>query len=311
MEISELKPAEYNPRKITEEKLELLKESLEEFGDLSGIVFNKLTGNLICGHQRLKYMPRDCVINKKELETKSITGTVSEGTISVAGENYKYREVEWDLSREKKANIAANKHGGDWDEEKLKKVMQELAKEGSNVDDLVITGYDPGEIIELLKTEDEQVKIDGIKESIVKDFEVREATITKEVIGFLLPKVIIQEIHKYIEYITSGAAIIKKFPSVEIDFGIFMNKNNLPVSRGITEDEAFYCFITLSYLHFLKTSSINNTNIYNMKLVGTLEQINYIYCTLQKSMKGKPINRNAYMSEICKILKEKEKENDN
>jgi len=41
MDVKSLKPAGYNPRKITDKKLEMLKKSLEEFGDLSGIIFNR------------------------------------------------------------------------------------------------------------------------------------------------------------------------------------------------------------------------------------------------------------------------------
>lgn len=40
MKVKDLKPAGYNPRKISKEKLAALKKSLEEFGDLSGIVVN-------------------------------------------------------------------------------------------------------------------------------------------------------------------------------------------------------------------------------------------------------------------------------
>ncbi len=43
MQIKDLKPAAYNPRKITDAQLARLKKSLEEFGDLSGIVVNVRT----------------------------------------------------------------------------------------------------------------------------------------------------------------------------------------------------------------------------------------------------------------------------
>jgi len=39
MKLSDLKPAAYNPRKITDEQLEMLKKSFKKFGDLSGIVY--------------------------------------------------------------------------------------------------------------------------------------------------------------------------------------------------------------------------------------------------------------------------------
>ena len=43
MKVKDLKPAAYNPRKISKEKLAALKKSLEEFGDLFGIVYNTRT----------------------------------------------------------------------------------------------------------------------------------------------------------------------------------------------------------------------------------------------------------------------------
>ena len=52
--IPDLKPAPYNPREITADALKRLQRSVEEFGDISGIVWNRQTGNMVSGHQRLK-----------------------------------------------------------------------------------------------------------------------------------------------------------------------------------------------------------------------------------------------------------------
>ena len=49
---AELKPAPYNPRSISEEASRALAFSMDEFGDLSGFVFNLRTGHLVAGHQR-------------------------------------------------------------------------------------------------------------------------------------------------------------------------------------------------------------------------------------------------------------------
>lgn len=38
---------------ISAKALAGLKRSLEKFGDLSGLVWNKRIGHLVCGHQRL------------------------------------------------------------------------------------------------------------------------------------------------------------------------------------------------------------------------------------------------------------------
>jgi len=52
--LADLRAASYNPREITQEALEGLGHSLEEFGDISGIVWNKRTGHLVAGHQRVE-----------------------------------------------------------------------------------------------------------------------------------------------------------------------------------------------------------------------------------------------------------------
>lgn len=54
--LSKLKPAEYNPRTIDDSALDGLKESMTQFGNLQPIVWNKKTGNVVSGHQRLKVL---------------------------------------------------------------------------------------------------------------------------------------------------------------------------------------------------------------------------------------------------------------
>ena len=54
MKLSELKPAEYNPRKISDKALTGLGKSMERFGNMVPIVWNKRSGNIVGGHQRYK-----------------------------------------------------------------------------------------------------------------------------------------------------------------------------------------------------------------------------------------------------------------
>ena len=51
-DLSKFKPSPRNPRRITDDALAGLRASLRTFGDLSGLVFNRRTGNVVCGHQR-------------------------------------------------------------------------------------------------------------------------------------------------------------------------------------------------------------------------------------------------------------------
>lgn len=67
MKLAELKPAAYNPRKMSVEALQGLEASISKFGMLVPIVWNKRTGNVVGGHQRLKIL-----MEKGEKETDVI-----------------------------------------------------------------------------------------------------------------------------------------------------------------------------------------------------------------------------------------------
>lgn len=125
----DLRAASYNPRTISNTALNNLNLSIESFGDLSGITFNRRTKTLVGGHQRvasLKKWP-----SKAELKPhKDQYGTVEQGYMVYTTDRgtirIPLRIVEWDLKREKQANIAANMHGGDFDRQKLATLVAEL-----------------------------------------------------------------------------------------------------------------------------------------------------------------------------------------
>lgn len=54
VKVAELRPADYNPRRISDHALEGLKNSLKRFGVVEPIIVNERTGNIVGGHQRLK-----------------------------------------------------------------------------------------------------------------------------------------------------------------------------------------------------------------------------------------------------------------
>ena len=148
MKLGELSGNPRNPRKITDERLKMLKKALEQFGDLSGIVFNRRSKQLVGGHQRLKVLPLDAEIIIDRLhETPTKTGTVAEGHITIDEDTFRYREVDWDDATEKAANIAANQHGGDWDYPQLTEWLHEL--DALNVD-LELAGFTHGELVGLM-----------------------------------------------------------------------------------------------------------------------------------------------------------------
>lgn len=112
-----LKEYKHNPRKITSEQLEKLKRNVEELGDLSGIVHDLNTGEIISGNQRSKAIDiRKCeIVLTEKYPDPTAEGTVAWGYVIWEGQRLNYREVRWNAAQRKKANITANSLGGEWD----------------------------------------------------------------------------------------------------------------------------------------------------------------------------------------------------
>lgn len=104
-----LTPASYNPRVMSDEAKKALKTSMSEFNDISGITWNQNTGNIVTGHHRWQNLvdvhgQENLVFNpigenKFEIRTKEGEDTT-----------FVLRVVDWDIKKEKAANIAANSH---------------------------------------------------------------------------------------------------------------------------------------------------------------------------------------------------------
>ncbi len=121
---------------------------MEEYGDLSGIVFNRRSGYLIGGHQRIEHLPPESEIAIIErLEEPNEVGTVARGFVAVGSELWTYREVDVDEQTEAMMNLAANKQGGDFLFPDLPNLVSTLDAEGQ---DLGLAGFDPRELEELL-----------------------------------------------------------------------------------------------------------------------------------------------------------------
>lgn len=147
MQLKDLKGNPENPRTITNKKKAMLKKSLAEFGDLSGIVYNRRTKSLVGGHQRKDVFSPDSEITiVKKFSKPTRVGTVAEGFITVDGEKFAYREVHWDEIKEKAANIAANNGAGEWDMDQLSGWMSSLETFGMDLD---LTMFDDEERSEL------------------------------------------------------------------------------------------------------------------------------------------------------------------
>lgn len=122
MKLSELNPAEYNPRKALrpgDPAYEKLKASILSFGNVEPVVWNRSTGNVVGGHQRLRVL---------------LDLGVTESEVSV---------VELSEVDEKRLNIALNKITGEWDDEKLTSLLADLTAGGA---DVYPTGFDEQEL---------------------------------------------------------------------------------------------------------------------------------------------------------------------
>jgi tellurite resistance protein len=177
MQVKDLKPAGYNPRKISKEKLAALKKSLEEFGDLSGIVFNIRTETIIGGHQRTKNFDPSWPVVKEPHE--DITGTVALGYIETPSGRMTYREVDWPEIKEKQANIAANKHGGEFDDELLAKLLNEIKLE-SPLMDFELVGFDDDEIHKLFMDNISEIDAPELKDGDRAPFQQMTFTLHDE-----------------------------------------------------------------------------------------------------------------------------------
>lgn len=114
--ISELIPAEYNPRKLSPKQENDLKNSLLEFGLVDPIIVNVNADRknvIIGGHQRLKVWQK---LGNKEIDCV---------------------EVDLSLEKERELNVRLNKNTGEFDFDILLSEFE--------FDDLIDWGFDPQE----------------------------------------------------------------------------------------------------------------------------------------------------------------------
>lgn len=111
LQLRDIRSSDYNPRQIERSSAAALNKSMRVFGDLSGIVFNTQTGNLVTGHQRWSQLkktfgPDNMTLKVLDHESAVVVCTDPDGGAS--GEQWPIRLVDWSLQHEMAANIAAN-----------------------------------------------------------------------------------------------------------------------------------------------------------------------------------------------------------
>lgn len=222
--IDELKPANYNPRKNLkpgDKEYEKLKKSIKEFGYVEPVIYNKRTGIVVGGHQRLKVL--------KDLGYEEIDCVI----------------VDLDEAKEKALNIALNKISGEWNNNLLADLLKELDQEGF---DVTLTGFDLDEAKELFgKGSLENVHEDNFNpEKEVK--EIKEPKTKAGDIYHLGDHRIICGDSTNVEYykkVLDGERIdlVVTDPPYNIDYGGTISGNGRDIANDNMSDSEFYEFL--------------------------------------------------------------------
>ena len=152
LSVDKLVPADYNPRKDLkpgDPEYEKLKRSLSEFGYVEPVIWNKTTGHVVGGHQRLKVL-----IDTGVTEVECVVVEMSE-------------------EKEKALNIALNKISGEWDKDKLSLLIADL--QGADFD-VSLIGFEVPEIDALFK---DAQRADVHDDAFDVDAALKEPAITK------------------------------------------------------------------------------------------------------------------------------------
>ena len=234
--VDKLIPADYNPRKDLkpgDPEYEKLKRSLSEFGYVEPVIWNKTTGHVVGGHQRLKVL-----IDTGVTEVECVV-------------------IEMDTEKEKALNVALNKISGEWDKDKLSLLIADL--QGADFD-VSLTGFDAPELDALFK----DAQRDGVHDD---DFDVdaalKEPAITKPGDLWLLGK------HRLVcgdstkrdsfDLLMDGkqANLVVTDPPYNIDYEGKAGK----IKNDNMTDSAFYEFLLASFQN-MEASMANDASIY-------------------------------------------------
>lgn len=238
--LSDLKPAEYNPRKaLTPDDAEYqkIKRSLDKFGYADPIIINK-DGTIIGGHQRYNVL--------KDLGYTEVDVNV----------------LDLNKDDEKALNIALNKITGEWDNLKLRDLLVELDLGDY---DISVTGFDNQELDELIEltefepeaTEDEFDSESAYAESVasgnplVKQGEVwqlgrhrlmcgdsTDFSDVQKLMGGEMMDLIITDPPYNVNYEEKAAALNEYRPN---------NNGAMEIENDLMGDEDFYSFLLKAY----------------------------------------------------------------
>ena len=130
--IGDLRPDPFNPRRISDDELNALTRSIQQFGLVDPIIARREDMSVIGGHQRLVAARR---LGVETVPVVSLDITQDDARV---------------------LNVALNKISGSWDEELLARLLAEL-QDVPDVD-MSLSGFGEDEIAKLLKTLDVREK---------------------------------------------------------------------------------------------------------------------------------------------------------
>ena len=182
---SEINPADYNPRKLSDEARKKLKANIKANGLIGGLVYNEQTKNLVSGHQRLSIADE---INKYNHETKENDYEIKIEKISV------------DLKKEKELNIWFNSASvqGTYDYKKLALIFPDIDADLAGLDDVDLSMI--------------EVELPDVPEVEIPSFEPQKEKAEKA----MLEKSVTEELNNTVYHNSDGIHDMEKKESEEM-----------------------------------------------------------------------------------------------
>lgn len=141
IKITEIEPADYNPRIMSEIERTKLRNSMETFGIVDPIIVNLKNNRIIGGHQRYE------VLLEKAMEDNEFVKELNLIKLGQIGWAFPDDDLEVkDDNYEKALNLALNNIEGEFDLPKLEPLLTELDDIGF---DLELTGFSSLDLTEL------------------------------------------------------------------------------------------------------------------------------------------------------------------
>ncbi len=158
---SEIHPAPYNPRTISDTALANIRRNIKKIGLLGGVVVNLATMNIVSGHQRVTVLDQ---LHKYNPDTHE--------------NDYQFRceTIDVDEKTEKEQNIFMNSHNaqGEFDWDKMQLIIEDIDIKAAALDDSDLRLIDI-KLPEADKGDNDQILTDIV--AFQKPYEERKAAI--------------------------------------------------------------------------------------------------------------------------------------